>query len=38
VMQQLIVMNFEVSEPDESGQFEVLWKKAATTKHCCITS
>ena len=38
VMQQLIVMNFELSERDDSGQFEVSWEKASTTQHCCITS
>ena len=36
VMQQLIVMNFELSERDDSGEFEVSWKKGATTQHCCI--
>ena len=38
VIQQLIAMNFELSERDDSGEFEVLWKKGATTQHCCITS
>jgi hypothetical protein len=38
VILQLIAMEFELSERGDSGEFEVSWKKAATTQHCCRIS